>query len=225
MKSPSVLSKSLKVLFTVIEAGGALLCLMGIFSIAMSFCNLDHLPVLAKTKCGLVDVRTEIDASTLQLKTPAIAPGKIRFDGTLYVLLNPTYARDFVKSLGRPRGFAMLSGGMLVWAIADLFRRMFRSVERREVFTATNVRRMRWIAGLIILGRISQSLMLWWQAKAEVAFAHSNLATEGVSYHPSFGVGDWISVTHSIIVGLLVLALAEVFNQGLLLKQDNELTV
>ena len=84
---------------------------------------------------------------------------------------------------------------------------------------------MRWIAGLIILGRISQSLMLWWQATAEVAFARSNLATEGVSYLPSFSMGDWISLTHSIIGGLLVLAVAEVFNQGVLLKQDIDLTV
>jgi hypothetical protein len=38
-------------------------------------------------------------------------------------------------------------------------------------------------------------------------------------------MGDWISLTHSIIGGLLVLAVAEVFNQGVLLKQDNELTV
>jgi hypothetical protein len=224
MKFKPVLCKSLAVLFTVFEFVGGLICLLGLFSIVLSFCDLSDLPTSAKTKCGLVNVRTEIDASTLQLKSPAIAPGKIRFVGTMYVFLNPEYSRDFLKAMGVPRGVSMLTGGVLFWAIADLYRRMFRSVERRDVFTATNVRRMRWIGCLLILSGILMKLMVSWQATAEVAFARSNLATEGISYFPAFGVGVGQCI-HSIIAGLIVLALAEVFNQGILLKQDNDLTV
>jgi hypothetical protein len=224
MKSQPVLCKSLAVLFTVFEFVAGLVCLLGLFSIVLSFCDLTYLPTSARVKCGLVNVRTEIDASTLQLKSPAIAPSKIQFVGTMYVLLNPEYSKDFLKAMGVPRGVSMLTSGVLFWAIADLFRRMFRSVERRDVFTATNVRHIRWIGCLLILGGVLMKLMLSWQATAEVAFARSNLATEGISYFPAFSadVGHCI---HSIITGLIVLALAEVFNQGILLKQDNDLTV
>jgi uncharacterized membrane protein YidH (DUF202 family) len=172
-----------------------------------------------------MDVRIEMDPGILHLGSTVNAPGKIRFDGTLHLLLDPANSTKLHMATRIPGGLLLLLFGIFTCATSDLFRRVFRSVERRDVFTLNNVRYLRWIGALIALGGVLMQVTIIWQSTATLAFARSNLAIEGISFLPSHRVGTWLGPVQAIVLGLIVIVLAEVFNQGVVLKQDSDLTV
>jgi hypothetical protein len=167
----------------------------------------------------------EIDSNAMQRKAPAIARGKMRFDGSVRLYLPPTEARTLDEVTKIPNLLFKLLPVVLAGVISDFFRRLFRSVKHGDVFTAVNVRQMRWIGGIIIIGGVLFRLLIFWQTAVTVAFAQANISVDGVSFLSPGQYSSWLTFEQSIVAGLVILALAEVFNQGIVLKQDTDLTI
>lgn len=128
---------------------------------------------------------------------------------------------------------------LAVFAIVllDLLRRLFRNFERGESFTKRSVLLVHKIGLTLIVFTILAAVVTTWLDHAVLNYLDQHATVQGVKmafispYQPGitlklgsrefdFNLG-WLG----ILVGLLVLSLGEVLRQGLVLKEDNELTV
>ena len=114
----------------------------------------------------------------------------------------------------------------------ELLRRLFRNVGRGDSFTPQSVRLVQIVGGALIVFSLISAVGESWFAHAMYAYLteHTQIAISGTSVHlppPEntqliarlpFGSPVFLS-------GLLVLALAEVFRQGLALQRESDLTV
>jgi hypothetical protein len=114
----------------------------------------------------------------------------------------------------------LLCSGVTGVVILDLFRRMFGSVARREVFTAANVRNVYRLGILFIASSVAKMILAAWLVRRFIAFSALSLPQWSFSLNKSFE-GD----ASGIGIGFMILVLAGVFYQGLALKEDNELTI
>jgi len=218
IKPRPTLCGAIAVLSTVLEAIGVL-CIP--FQIFMTVRGHLHPPATS----FLTSMRLAIDNGAIRQTSPSFAPTKIEFDGTLWLSLDPTLAGKLEHATRLPIAMHNLRTMVFVLAVAELFRRLFRSAARREVFTTINVRRVRWIGALILLNGVLGQVISEWHVLSTFAFAHSSLSIEGISFMPPQIMMNWASLVQPLLAGLVVLALAEVFNQGVVLKQENDLTV
>jgi hypothetical protein len=115
----------------------------------------------------------------------------------------------------------------------DLLRRLFRNVGRGDSFTLQSVRLVQILGGWLILFSFVSAFAEHWFSEAAFAYLaqHTTLTISGTALHlppphnrilPHVGFPFGSPVFFS---GLLVLALSEVFRQGLALKNENDLTV
>jgi Protein of unknown function (DUF2975) len=132
----------------------------------------------------------------------------------------PERAAEVLGSVQGPFLVGMLCTGAVSLAILESLRRMFRSAERDEVFTAANIRHVRQIGYLLIASGVLKALAAGWLAQRMAAYVMEHVAAGKVSFD-SLGDSDGFS----LIMGLMVLALAEVFRQGLSLKEESQFTV
>jgi hypothetical protein len=108
----------------------------------------------------------------------------------------------------------------------DLLRRLFRNVERGDSFTEKNIRLVQIVgAALMAFSLASGALDTW--ASLEVAryFVEHVTIPGGTLHVAEAGSQFGLTLDSAFFAGLLVLALAEVFRQGLALKADSELTI
>lgn len=120
-------------------------------------------------------------------------------------------------------------------ALLDLLRRLFRNVARGESFTARNIRLVHVLGISILAFTLLSGAMQAWYSSQIVAYLNQHAAVEGghMSFASASSGGLVVNGRHfdipfsgrGILTGLLVLALGEVFRQGLVLKQENDLTI
>ncbi|MGE5551284.1 MAG: DUF2975 domain-containing protein [Bacteroidota bacterium] len=112
-------------------------------------------------------------------------------------------------------GFILLA--LVVFqAVIYQMRRIFATLKRGTPFTMENARRIRIIGLVIIGGSLLQSL-----ATSGVGYLMmQNIIIEGVELHAKLGAG-----ASSILIGLVILILAEIFRYGASLQEDQDLTV
>lgn len=120
--------------------------------------------------------------------------------------------------------YLMLSIGLIVvgavFIISDLLIKLLKSIENRDFFTFLNVKRIRWI-GLIIL---VFSILKW------VYFLLLDYVLFDV-----FKIKGLVDIDHSLFslsffnsslfLGLMVLLVANAFEHGLKLKEEQDLTI
>lgn len=130
----------------------------------------------------------------------------------------------------------LVNGGFFL-VLCELLRRLFRNVERRESFSSVNIRLVRRV-GLAIL------LFTLLSAVAESYFGYSVLRYLGPSgalmgqevlLTPASAENAAIKMSSaqvqfslnfsSLLAGLVVIALSEVFRQGRQLQEENQLTI
>ena len=133
---------------------------------------------------------------------------------------HPANAADILASVKWPFIISMLSAGGITIAILELIRRMIRSVDRGQAFTAANLRRVRQIGLLFIAAWLLKLVTTGWLKYRMVAYVMAHVAKGSLSLDSSTD-GDWFGLT----MGFVILALAEVFRQGLALKEENTLTI
>jgi len=173
--------------------------------------------------------------ATLALKPDANGEGgpalsARAFNGNVTMTVDkPAGAIELLKRYGLP---LLLIYAVFFAALFELLRRLFRNVGRGESFTPQSVRLVQVVGGALIIFSLISAVGESWFAQAMYAYLteHTQFAISGTSVRlpPAentqlvarlpFGSPVFLS-------GLLVLALAEVFRQGLALQSESDLTV
>lgn len=153
------------------------------------------------------------------------------FDGNVAVTVNRAAgAVRLFNAYGLP---VLLAYAVFFATLFELLRRLFRNVGRGESFSPQSVRLVQIVGGSLIVFAFVTAIAESWLVYAMYGYleAHTQFAISGtpvqlppadrppwLGYESPFGSAEFLA-------GLLVLALAEVFRQGLALQRDNELTV
>ena len=173
--------------------------------------------------------------ATLALKPDANGEGgpalsARAFNGNVTMTVDkPAGAIELLKRYGLP---LLLIYAVFFAALFELLRRLFRNVGRGDSFTPQSVRLVQIVGGALIVFSLISAVGESWFAHAMYAYLteHTQFAISGTSVRlpPAentqlvarlpFGSPVFLS-------GLLVLALAEVFRQGLALQRESDLTV
>jgi hypothetical protein len=151
------------------------------------------------------------------------------FNGTVTMVVEKTGGLiEMLKQYGLP---LILINVLFLTLLFELLRRLFRNVGRGDSFTPQSVRLVQIIGFSLIVFSLVSGVAENWFAHAAFGYfmEHTQIAVSGtplqlphVADRPSwFG----LRLDSAFFSGLLVLALAEVFRQGLALKRDHDLTV
>jgi hypothetical protein len=135
-------------------------------------------------------------------------------------LVHPDEAAHAAASAKWPFAISAFCTGAVGLALLELFRRMLRSVERHEVFAASNIRDVRTIGILLVGSSILKAFTAAWLAMRMAAIVTPYLAGGKVTLESSSNGG-----LPGLATGLMILVLAEVFRQGLTLKEESDLTI
>jgi hypothetical protein len=120
-------------------------------------------------------------------------------------------------------------------ALFEFLRRLFRYVELGESFTERSVHLVHKIGVTIIIYSLLSTVAKLWHDQAIVSYLSQHAAVQGLkmAFTAPSGDGATVNLGHfafqfdfdGVLIGLLVLALGEVFRQGLALQKENDLTI
>jgi len=188
-----------------------------------------HVPLGAHMGPHTVDVGGQ--SVTVQL-TPANGDFDFRataFHGTVTFFISKASGLiETMKHYGLPLWLVHI---FFLIALFELLRRLFRNVGRGESFSPGTVRLVQSIAGLLIAGSFILAIAhgLFGQAVIGYLAQHAVITVSGTSVHlpaTMFTRHRYFFFDAAMFCyGLLVLALSEVFRQGVALKRENELTI
>lgn len=136
--------------------------------------------------------------------------------------------RSFIRRIGTIESIVICAFGFLT---CHWLWQLCRNVERGDIFSTTNLKLVRRLGGLLIVETIVDQTLGSWKVGAVAAFVRDRVSFTGLEVvAPTSGLflfqPDSTELNiNQIIIGVLVLCLAEVFRQGLKLKQESELTV
>ena len=171
---------------------------------------------------GLQPVASSQERSALYLRA---------FSGNVAMTVErPAGAVEVFKTYGLP---VLLIYAFFFTALFELLRRLFRNVGQGESFTAQSVRLVQIVGGSLIIFSLVSAIGKSWFAYSMYGYLieHMQIAISGTPVQlPSAERPPWFGYESPLgssvfFAGLLVLALAEVFRQGLALQRDNDLTV
>ena len=141
----------------------------------------------------------------------------------------PAGAIELLKRYGLP---LLLIYAVFFAALFELLRRLFRNVGRGDSFTPQSVRLVQIVGGALIVFSLISAVGESWFAHAMYAYLteHTQFAISGTSVRLPPAENTHLIVrlpfgSPVFLSGLLVLALAEVFRQGLALQRESDLTV
>ena len=174
-------------------------------------------------------------AATLALQPDASGQGEpalsaSAFNGNVTMTVdNSSGVIERLKSYGLP---LLLIHAVFFAALFELLRRLFRNVGRGDSFTPQSVRLVQVVGGALVGFSLISAVGESWFAHAMYAYLseHTQIAISGTSVRlPPAGnlplLGRFPLHSPVFYCGLLVLALAEVFRQGLALQRESDLTV
>lgn len=105
--------------------------------------------------------------------------------------------------------------GSLLWVLTQL-RHIFRSLSRGLLFIPENARRIRWVGFTVIFGELARAaLVYFWSYYTSLHFTANGLRFVAST--------DLNGIT--IIGGLAILVIAEVFREATRLHEDQSLTI
>lgn len=124
----------------------------------------------------------------------------------------------------------------LMCAIFSLVRRLFDNVKRGEAFSRQSVRLIRWMGWSCIIFAVTESLLNsvldWWiAADLRQHLMIKGLDTVFLSADTEGGFNFFLGQLHlkldltTVFIGLIAFAIAEVFRQGVAMKEESELTI
>jgi len=153
------------------------------------------------------------------------------FRGNVAMMVDkPAGMVELFKTYGLP---LLLIYAVFFTALFELLRRLFRNVGRGKSFTPQSVRLVQIIGASLVVFSLLSAVGESWFVHAMYAYLveHTEIAISGTPVRlPPAESPPWLGHrfpfgSTAFFSGLLVLALAEVFRQGLALQRDNELTV
>ena len=224
------MSKFLKILFLVLEVGTLLVTLLivGLFLFSPS----------SKSYLGLGPVAFVPLSGPPAFATSGPDPvsGQITdLHGVVRLPIENHILPAAVKWVFLP---VILLGGSFLAFICDLLRRLFRNVEHRQSFTLQNIRLVQHLGLAILLFTILGALAKSYSTRRALEYLGNSgtLMEQEVVLAPASS-NSFLTVKNNharyhftldltgLLAGLLVLALAEVFRQGRLLEDENQLTI
>ncbi|HEY2069444.1 MAG TPA: DUF2975 domain-containing protein [Rhizomicrobium sp.] len=230
MKSTALLPKLFGWGFTILEA------LVGLGALCIVIAILIHPSLPPDAHFGPIQREIGGQTATISLQPPpgggASAFTIQAFNGTATMTVNqPAGLIALLIGNGLP---LVLTYVLFLIALFDLLRRLFRNVGRGESFTPQSVRLVQIVGGALIVFAVVATVVRDWYARMVIDYLlrHIDIVVSGtpvrlphLSLEP-MRVGHWLPFGDSVFwSGLLVLALAEVFRQGVALKRENDLTV
>jgi len=109
----------------------------------------------------------------------------------------------------------VLMFGYLFWIVTQL-RYVFRSLSQGLPFVLANARRIRWVGLAVIFGEFGRATIVYfWSYYTSLHFM-----ADGLRFAAS---ADLNPIT--VVGGLAILVIAEVFQEGALLQEDQSLTI
>ncbi len=99
---------------------------------------------------------------------------------------------------------------------------IFTNLKRNKVFELSVIRRLRIIAIIIAIAPVLQKLRSYWFSKV----IEQNIEIQGhtIGSQNTFNI-IYESLLYGVLPAILILILAEIFKHGMLLKQENDLTI
>ena len=105
--------------------------------------------------------------------------------------------------------------GYLLWILTQL-RYVFRSLSQGLPFVLENARRIRWVGLAVIVGELGRSAIVYfWSYYASLHFTADRLR-----FAASLDLNPF-----TIVSGLAILVIAQVFEEGARLEEDQSLTI
>jgi hypothetical protein len=150
------------------------------------------------------------------LKAQAVSINNI--EGTV-TFQRPETAAEILATIKWPFIATMLCTGGVALAVLDILRRMFKSVQQGETFTVANIRNVRCIGYLLVASSVLKFAGVAWLVSRMTAYVSQHVA--GKMAFNTAPQGNFAGLG----TGLVILALAEVFRQGLKLKEDAQFTI
>jgi hypothetical protein len=121
------------------------------------------------------------------------------------------------------------------WLLCGGLRKLCGHISRGEIFSEKNLRLIRNLGGILIGYSIAGGLAAMWASRTFGAYLSEHVNVKGVATAAQyldghgavrFVLADGLSVRiENLVVGCVVLVLAQAFRQGLALKTESELTV
>ena len=109
----------------------------------------------------------------------------------------------------------VLTFGYLFWIVTQL-RYVFRSLSQGLPFVVANARRIRWVGLAVILGEFGRAAIVYfWSYYTSLHFM-----ADGLHFAASVDLNPITMVS-----GLAILVIAEVFQEGAQLREDQSLTI
>lgn len=223
MSNTSWLPRVLRWMFTVFTVLAALL------TIALCIVYLIDPKLPGDAHFGPFNVEVMGQHGNILLQNSALS-GSMFHDNVQVRVDNAGALLETLKRYGLP---LLILNALFFAILFDLFRRLFRNVGHGESFTMQTVRLVQ-ITGLSLLAySLIAAVMEGWFQSALFGFLvrHSHIVMSGTAIQlpqpPNFAFsgGQFPFGTPYFLAGLLVLALSEVFRQGLALKKEHDLTI
>jgi len=187
--------------------------------------------VLAAVLSVVVVVVSGSNGSDARLKVPV----EFTPDRSTYELTSRAWGEGVIESAQGSAVFENPGPGLFVGSAAAgivifivpafvvllLLRRIFGTMAGGTPFVRENILRIRWIGWLMIIFGVLSQVVRW----GLVLFVHGNVAATGLDVSLQIDQSLVQPDMTMVFMGLVVLALAEVFRHGVQLQTDSDLTV
>ena len=155
------------------------------------------LPVAVQVDVPIVDAGGQTNAHFEKLR------GNLRFPARSGAFLSGSLA------------VVVLMFGYLLWIVTQL-RHVFHSLSHGLPFVLANARRIRWVGFAVIFGELGRTaLVYFWSYYTSLNFTADGLRLAAAA--------DMNPIT--VVGGLAILVIAEVFQEGARLQEDQSLTI
>jgi Protein of unknown function (DUF2975) len=228
MKISNSLTSNLRFLFGFMRGFMAVLVVLAvIFHLVVPLVNRYTSRQGGKSMQRLAEVTLHFEANMPRVVATNTVVGDVALSnvrGTISV--NSSSADAELASLSRWRFFLVeLVNLIFPFGVIDLLWRLCRNAERGDVFTESNTQHVRNLGLVILVYQVVACAASYWYVRMVDGFLSQRVVADGVKLNLHWELNFSPFDPNLIATGLLLLALSEVFRQGLALKKENELTV
>lgn len=159
-----------------------------------------------------IPVSFTVDSRTHRVRAPALGIADAQIQDVRGSLRFPTRKGAFFFANVI---FLIVAFALALWVLGQL-RAVFRTLRDGQPFVPANARRIRWVAFGVIVGEVARSAVVFFENR----YAMTYFSADGLRFYaqPDLNV-------FAIILGLIILVIAEVFGAGTRLDEEQSLTV